>query len=70
MLLLATVFGHRAHQKNGVVPLLIAGIADYIYANYPGVKYYVYDKYYGASPNLRRFKKKFGFAPCVVRWRF
>ncbi|MCV6590584.1 MAG: hypothetical protein OIF57_16390 [Marinobacterium sp.] len=70
MLLLATVFGHSDHQKNGVVPLLITGIADYIYTNHPGVKFYIYDTYYGASPSLRRFKKKFGFNPTVVQWHF
>ncbi len=70
MLLLATVFGHDAHKSDGIVPLLIAGIAEYNYAHYPQVRYYVYDKVYGASQNLRRFKRKFGFTPCVVNWVF
>lgn len=69
MLLLSTVFGHDAYKSDGLVPLLISGIAEYKYAHYPNVKYYVYDKYYGASPSLRRFKKKFGFDPHVVNWK-
>ncbi|MDF2154399.1 hypothetical protein [Vibrio sp. CAU 1672] len=69
MLLLATVFGHDGYKSDGVVPLLIAQIAHYKYQHYPEVKYYVYDKFFGASPNLRRFKKKFRFEPYVVQWQ-
>lgn len=70
MLLLATIFGHDKYKSDGVVPFLIAGIAAYKYANYPHVKYYVYDKYYGASESLRRFKRKFCFEPHTVSWQF
>ena len=70
MILLSTVFGHDAYKSDGLVPLLISEIAAFAMSEYPQVKYYVYDKYYGASPSLRRFKRKFRFDPYVVRWRF
>lgn len=70
MLLLATIFGHDDYKSDGIVPLLIASIAEYKYENYPSVKYYVYDKFYGAGTNLRRFKKKFRFEPHTVSWQF
>ncbi|MFT4925754.1 MAG: hypothetical protein ACI8WB_001849 [Phenylobacterium sp.] len=70
MLLLQTIFGHDKYKSDAVVPNLIAGIAEYKYSHYPHVKHYVYDKYYGASENLRRFKKKFRFEPHTVSWQF
>jgi len=70
MLLLATIFGHDKYKSDGIVPFLIASIAEYKYNNYPHVKYYVYDKYYGASDSLRSFKRKFRFEPHTVNWQF
>ena len=68
LMMITTIFGHEGCKSNGVVPLLIVGMAEYSYEAYPRVKYYGYDKYYGADVGLRRFKKKFGFAPHVVTW--
>ena len=62
------LFGHAAHQADGIVPMLLIGMADHIRTHYPRVKYYIYDTYFGASPSLRRFKKKFGFIPRRVVW--
>jgi len=69
ILMIHTIFGHAEHQSNGVVPMLIDGIAAEIYRSYPAVRYYAYDKWFGASPNLRRFKQKFRFLPHRVHWR-
>ena len=68
-LLLTNVFGHDEFKSDAVVPLLITAIAADAYERYPQVRYYVYDKYYGAGQTLRRFKKKFGFASSIVHWR-
>ena len=65
---LSHFYGHAEHQKNGVVPLLITSIADYVITNHPGVKVFLYGGYVGASPTLRRFKKKFQFMPHQVKW--
>lgn len=62
------VYGHVDYQADGVTPLLIISMAGYIIKNYPYVKYYTYDTFLGASLNMRRFKRKFGFAPHKVEW--
>jgi len=66
---LSHFYGHAEHQKNGVVPLVIVSIAEYVLENHPNIKAYMYDGYIGASPTLKRFKKKFGFLPHHVKWR-
>ena len=68
LLMIGTIFGHDRFKSDNVVPFLIAGMAEYALTNYPSVRYYAYDKYYGADVGLRRFKKKFGFLPHYVDW--
>jgi hypothetical protein len=62
------IFGHDAHQSDGIVPLLLAETVRYVITHHPQAKYFMYDKYFGASTTLRRFKKKFGFLPHKVEW--
>ena len=69
MLLNATFFGHDKYKSDGLVPYLFSGIAEYRYKHYPQTVYYVYDTYYGASENLKRFKRKLGFKPYRVIWK-
>lgn len=66
---LSHYYGHAEHQKNGVVPLIITSIAEYVLENHTNIKAYLYGGYIGASPTLKRFKKKFGFLPHHVKWR-
>jgi hypothetical protein len=62
------IYGHAAYQADGVVPMLLIGMAQYTLQHYPCVKYYVNEMYYGAGETLRRFKRKFGFYPHKVTW--
>lgn len=62
------IFGHAAHQADGVVPMMLIGMAEHIRSNYPSVRYYGYGSYFGASETLRRFKRKFCFMPHKVKW--
>jgi hypothetical protein len=62
------IYGHAAYQSDGVVPKMIVDTAGYLMECHPAVKYYGYGSYFGASATLRRFKKKFGFMPCRVKW--
>lgn len=64
-----TIYGHADFQGDGVVPMLIIGIAQHIFQQYPDVKFYAYGTYFGASETMRRFKRKFGFLPHRVQWR-
>jgi hypothetical protein len=62
------LYGHAAHHADGVVPMLLIGMARYMMEHYPRVKYYANEMYFGASPTMRRFKRKFLFLPHRVRW--
>ncbi len=62
------ILGHADRQPDGVVPMLIVGMAEYILKNYPKVKYYGYGSHFGAGMTMRRFKRKFGFLPHRVKW--
>jgi len=62
------IFGHAAHQSDGVVPMLLIGMAEHFRVNHPAVKFYGYGSYFGSSETLRRFKRKFCFTPHRVKW--
>ena len=62
------IYGHAAFHADGVVPMLVIGIAEHLYANFPRVRYYAYGTFLGAGSTLQRFKKKFKFLPHKVIW--
>lgn len=64
-----TIYGHAAHQENGVVPLLLTSAAHAISTHHPSVRFINYGTYYGAGATMQRFKRKFQFRPHRVRWR-
>ena len=68
VMMIHMIFGHADHQGDGVVPLLISGITEVALQEYAQVRYLAYDKWFGASPTLRRFKRKLNFTPYRVRW--
>ena len=65
---ITNIYGHHAYQSDGIVPLMIYEIVRLARSAYPQVEYCMYDKYFGASTTLRRFKMKFGFEPHRVVW--
>jgi hypothetical protein len=62
------ILGHAAFQGDGIVPMLIVGIAREMMEEYPRVKFYAYGTFFGCSVTLKRFKRKFLFEPHRVRW--
>ena len=62
------ILGHANFLGDGVVPMLIAGMAGDMVAHYPRVKYYAYGTYFGGGETMRRFKAKFAFQPHRVIW--
>jgi hypothetical protein len=62
------IYGHARCQEDGITPMLIISIAEHVMQNCPYVKYITYDNLLGASTNLRRFKRKFGFEAHRVKW--
>ncbi len=63
------IYGHAKFQSDGVVPMLIMGIAGEMISEWDNVRFYTYDTFLGAGETLRRFKKKFGFKPYNVKWK-
>jgi hypothetical protein len=66
--LLEHIFGHAKYQEDGIVPLLIIGIAKHLLSMHPDVRYYCYGTYFGAAESMQRFKRKFCFNPHRVSW--
>ena len=62
------IYGHAAFQRDGIVPMLIVGMAGAILERHQHVKYYGYGSYFGSGTTMRRFKRKFGFVPHKVKW--
>lgn len=67
--MIESIYGHAQFQPDGIIPLLLTSISDYLKAHHPQVVYYAYGTYYGATPTMQRFKRKFLFEPCRVSWR-
>lgn len=63
-----SIYGHAEHLADGVVPMLVIEIAKWIKRNHPGVHYYAYGTYYGATETMQRFKRKFDFMPHKACW--
>lgn len=63
------ILGHAAYQSQAVVPRLIMDMARVAIEFHPRARYFMYGTYYGARPDMRRFKLKFGMSPHRVRWR-
>jgi len=66
--LLEHIYGHARFMSDGIVPMLVCGIAEYVLDQHEKVRYFAYGTYFGASKTMRRFKRKFGFAPHRVTW--
>ena len=62
------ILGHARFQNDGIVPMLIIGIADSLLNEYPNAKYYIYSTHFGSSTSMRRFKRKFKFLPHKIIW--
>lgn len=62
------ILGHAKFLAHGVVPMLIVEMIENIVRQHPQVKFYAYGTYFGAGSTMRRFKRKFGFAPHRVSW--
>ena len=66
--LIEHIYGHADYQRDGIVPMLIIGMAGHMLDHHPTVKQYGYGTYFGAGTTMRRFKRKFRFLPHRVRW--
>jgi hypothetical protein len=65
---LADLYGHAYYESEGVIPMLVIEMVQELFTSYPNVKYFGFGTYFGASENLRRFKRKLQFFPYYVTW--
>lgn len=63
-----SIYGHAEHLADGIVPMMVIEMAGWVRVHYPGVRYYAYGTYYGASDTMQRFKRKFDFMPHRAHW--
>ena len=63
-----TIYGHADHLADGVVPMMIIGMAEWVATHCPDARYYAYGNYSGATETMQRFKRKFDFMPHRARW--
>lgn len=68
LIAITDIYGHHKYQPDGIVPFMIVEIVRYARAQFPNVRYCMYDKYFGAGDSMRRFKRKFQFLPYKVKW--
>lgn len=66
--ILEQIYGHSAYHPDGIVPMLIVGIAQHLIESRPSVRYFCYGSYFGAGTTMRRFQRKFLFHPYKVKW--
>jgi len=63
------ILGHAQLQSDGVVPYLVIETVRHLLEHYPQVRYLAYGTFFGASPEMQRFKLKLGLAPHRVTWQ-
>lgn len=68
LMMIEHIYGHFEYQSFGVVPMLLISMAQHAEEDHSTVKYYSYGTFFGASPTMKRFKKKFRFLPHRVSW--
>lgn len=70
--LIAVLLGHKKHLNNGVMYFMIISLVELMYKDCKesGYKYVMYDTFFGASEGLQLFKKKLGFSPYKVNWKW
>jgi hypothetical protein len=68
--LIARILGHKQFLNDGIMYLLVSELVKELITSYPEVKYLMFDTMIGASPGLRFFKKRLGFIPFRVKWKW
>lgn len=71
------LLGHKDFLNDGVMYLMIVELNRLIFNEYKnstdfseggGIRYIMYDTFFGASDGLKMFKTKLGFSPYKVKW--
>jgi hypothetical protein len=66
--LLNRLLGHAEHLGNGVMYLLVTSYVEHEITARKGIRFVMYDTFFGASEGLQLFKSRCGFRPYKVKW--
>ena len=66
---ISNLLGHKDYLNEGVMYLMISTLVQELMESEKGVRWLMYDTYFGASEGLRLFKHKLGFEPYRVTWK-
>ncbi|HZF70595.1 hypothetical protein [Sulfuricurvum sp.] len=67
--IVSQLLGHKKYLNDGIMYLMMSEIICELIKEQK-VPYLMYDTFYGAGEGLQMFKKKLGFAPYRVKWKY
>ncbi|MCX7088332.1 MAG: hypothetical protein NTV00_09795 [Methylococcales bacterium] len=67
---ITNILGHKHFLNYGIMYLMMLEINKLMLTSYRenGLRFVMYDTYFGASEGLKKFKQKLGFQPFHVKW--
>ena len=70
--LVAVLLGHKNHLNNRVMYFMLIEVNRLMFEEYKskGYNYVMYDMFFGATPGLQQFKRKLGYKPYRVTWKW
>ncbi len=70
--LVSALLGHKKYLNDGIMYLMLVEFMKIMFYDYKpkGYRYIMYDTFFGASDGLKMFKKKLGFTPYKVAWKW
>lgn len=67
--IVSQLLGHKNYLNDGIMYLMMSKIVCELIKEQK-IFYLMYDTFYGAGEGLQMFKKKLGFAPYRVKWKY
>ena len=70
--LVSKLLGHKKFLNDGIMYLMMVELNKIVFIEYrgQGYRYIMYDTFFGASQGLQKFKKKLGYKPYRVVWKW
>ena len=69
---IVNLLGHAKYLNDGIMYLMMVEFNKIMFNEYKekGYKYIMYDTYFGANEGLKMFKRKLGYKPYKVEWKW
>ena len=70
--LVAVLLGHKKFLNDGIMNFMLIELMKLMFEKYQdkGYNYIMYDTFLGATEGLQRFKRKLGYKPYNVNWKW